>query len=428
MSKVLSMVKALWIPINSRDAEQVCLLLPEFTKRNIDTKIATQDAYTKEECEVYLSREGIPFETILNYRTHNTLEILNKEKPDIILLNSDYGMVERCFTYAANRIQIPTLMIQSGSIPNSRRDVRGGIIRVLGINRRKGLLALYKRYKFLFSNLLNIETNPLIALKKFVREVITGVMYMDRRGYYASKIAATGFYDKELMIQNGADEKRIVITGNPRFDKIVDNRDGYMNKSKICDIFAIPETNRIILLLTPCLVPQGIWNEGKRREFSHSVLEAFKAIKNSDSRLTLIVKVHPLEEIADYEKYLESNEERTDEVILCKDVDVYGLIGASDLVISAYSTTILEAAIMNKPVILLNLFNDPEYAPYVSEGAAVGVYNKVGLLQEMRKGLYDEGARDKLSKARDECVYKHAYVQDGKASERIADLIIQMVS
>jgi CDP-glycerol glycerophosphotransferase (TagB/SpsB family) len=44
--------------------------------------------------------------------------------------------------------------------------------------------------------------------------------------------------------------------------------------------------------------------------------------------------------------------------------------------ITAYSTTAIEAMILKKPVVIVNLSGEKDQMPYVRSGASVGVYKK----------------------------------------------------
>jgi len=90
------------------------------------------------------------------------------------------------------------------------------------------------------------------------------------------------------------------------------------------------------------------------------------------------------------------------------------------------STTTLEAAILNKPIIILNLSGKPDIIPYVDKGIALGVYKKEDLIPAIKNALYSREVREKLARQREKFVYDYAYLQDGNASERVASLIAQV--
>jgi surface carbohydrate biosynthesis protein len=173
--------------------------------------------------------------------------------------------------------------------------------------------------------------------------------------------------------------------------------------------------------LTQAFVEHGLWTEKQRDEFTLSIVETVKEM----SEIQLIVKLHPLENVDVYKKIFTK---MLNEITICQnEVNLYELINASDVVMSVASTASLEAMILDKPIITLNLNGGPNYIPYVEDGTSIGVYNKEDLVPAIKDALYNEGIRKKLEKERSKYVYEYAYIQDGKASERIVDLIFQII-
>ena len=69
----------------------------------------------------------------------------------------------------------------------------------------------------------------------------------------------------------------------------------------------------------------------------------------------------------------------------------------------------------------------PDLFPYAESGATIGVYKEEDIVPATKNALFDEEMKNKLAGARKKFVYEHAYLQDGKASKRVADLIIQLI-
>ena len=78
---------------------------------------------------------------------------------------------------------------------------------------------------------------------------------------------------------------------------------------------------------------------------------------------------------------------------------------------------------LNKPIVVLNLSGEPDAMPYVEKGIALGVYRKEDLIPAIKDALYNREVREKLARCREKFVYEYAYIQDGRASERVANLI-----
>jgi hypothetical protein len=57
----------------------------------------------------------------------------------------------------------------------------------------------------------------------------------------------------------------------------------------------------------------------------------------------------------------------------------------------------------------------------------LGVYREKDLVAAIKQGLYDDSLKERLRYDRDKFVYEQTYLKDGKATERIVDLVVQMV-
>jgi UDP-N-acetylglucosamine 2-epimerase len=100
---------------------------------------------------------------------------------------------------------------------------------------------------------------------------------------------------------------------------------------------------------------------------------------------------------------------------------------ACDLLISKSSTTIMEGAALGKPVIVLNLIGEspPIGLDYVREGVAVEVSREEDLASAIEELLTDDG---RLARNRKRFIKKYLYKLDGKATDRVINLILKTMS
>jgi CDP-glycerol glycerophosphotransferase (TagB/SpsB family) len=141
-----------------------------------------------------------------------------------------------------------------------------------------------------------------------------------------------------------------------------------------------------------------------------------------------LIKIHPEE---DPQKYEHLKDNPNIYVYVYEDY-LRELLRTCDVLITSISTTALEAMILNKPVITLVFcsFLNKQTAntsPYINSGAMINVYKAEDLVPAIKDVFYDEEVRQKLAEARAYFVYEHAYKQDEKASERVANLIVEMI-
>jgi len=108
------------------------------------------------------------------------------------------------------------------------------------------------------------------------------------------------------------------------------------------------------------------------------------------------------------------------------EVNTSKLIKASDLLLTVHSTVALESNIIGTPVLTLS-FTEEKDPFYSQEGGAVGVENPETLTDTIYKALYDGKFRERMSINRKEFLQKYTFNEDGRATERAANLVMQVI-
>jgi CDP-glycerol glycerophosphotransferase (TagB/SpsB family) len=222
-------------------------------------------------------------------------------------------------------------------------------------------------------------------------------------------VSGTKFKD---LKKNTKDSKEIIVTGQPRYD-ILSHADKIYDKNKIFKQLNLDSSKKMILWTTQT---HGFpLDENKKNIFV--VYNVVKSLKN----VQLVIKLHPAEDqnASQYKK-----DKPFEPVIIGGKADTYGLLYACDLMITRHSTTAMEAVALNKPVIILNLSGEPDPVDYVKEGVALGVYKEEDLKPAIEKLLKDDS---ELAKNRGRYIEKYLYKIDGKATERVVNLIMQRI-
>ena len=222
---------------------------------------------------------------------------------------------------------------------------------------------------------------------------------------------ASGKFFGKVKEDNGAAEK-VFVTGLPRYDVLHDAKDLY-SKSKFLNRFGLQHGQKIVLWCTQC----HVFSDEENRINLEAMLGALKRLKS----VTLIIKQHPAED----QKYTELIKRYIDDcsvsaMILPKDSDIYELLYVCDLMVTRHSTTTMEAIALNKPVIILNLSGNPDPVEYVEEGVAIGVYVTEDLKSGIERLLENDS---ELEANRERYIERYLYKIDGKATERVMDLL-----
>ncbi|MGI5816735.1 MAG: CDP-glycerol glycerophosphotransferase family protein [Armatimonadota bacterium] len=105
------------------------------------------------------------------------------------------------------------------------------------------------------------------------------------------------------------------------------------------------------------------------------------------------------------------------------EVPLSDLIAASDLLVTRFSTTTFEAALLGRPVMTVNLSGGPDQYPFADEGCALGVRDYDEIERALRRLLSRGEMRGGLAKSQLTFLRRHLGPRDGRSTERIARLI-----
>ena len=96
------------------------------------------------------------------------------------------------------------------------------------------------------------------------------------------------------------------------------------------------------------------------------------------------------------------------------------LIAVSGGVITFFSTTAIDALILGKPLLTINLSDDRDFYPFVPMGAAFGAYTKEEIMPAFKKLIENP---EELKDGREKAIPYVVYKTDGKSLERVLNLI-----
>ncbi|MBN1133412.1 MAG: UDP-N-acetylglucosamine 2-epimerase [Methanosarcinaceae archaeon] len=233
----------------------------------------------------------------------------------------------------------------------------------------------------------------------------------------ATKIAASGDYTKNVLLKYGEDPTKIILTGQPKYDLLYDKKLNF--NDNIYRQLSIKRDLDVIVLTTQ---PHPIEN----------MMKLYRCVIGTMKNMTdkqLVIKLHPAEVLSTRKKIIDKicTEFNVENVKITKEANLYEILNISNVILTEFSTTALEAMILDKPVITINLTGESDRMPYAKSGAAIGVYDEQELLPAIESVLYDKNVRKELSKNREKFVYEQTYKQDGNASMRVVKLINQML-
>lgn len=325
---------------------------------------------------IYHTSENVFSEFVKKIEMANN--VITSIQPDVVIIEEEYGVFERSILIAAKLRKIPTIAIQHGVIHE-----------------------FHKGYIF-----TNKDISPDLSISFPYTHI-------------ADITAVYGDYHKMLLTKiSSYPDKAIVVTGQPRYDRIDTLRKNF-NRNDFLQYWKIPTRYRLLLWL-PSL--RYLSKKELERDL-YSIIEGLKEIED----LKILIKPHPGDpdhSIFDLQKKL--NELNSPAIIIPKNYDTLYCILASDLVVMKDSTTGMEAIALGKPLIQLNLENSIDQVDYVGQGVGFGIYSVEDLKPMVLRILNNDL---KISEEeRTQYLKEYFHRIDGQASTRIVKLIEQCIN
>ena len=238
-----------------------------------------------------------------------------------------------------------------------------------------------------------------------------------------TKIAVYGNWSVDWLVNSGCDPNKIVVTGAPRYAQLVET---HFKKDKIYNQLGLDSNKELLVFATQIAGGKlGFANLHLSHKEGKDLLYAIVNLMKNYPDKQLVIKLKAAQEEEITNKIV--NASKLDNIRITLNTNIYELVSACDLLMTPWSTVALEAMIADKPVITINLTGREDIQPYAKSGAAIGVYKAEDLVPAVKKTLYEPEMKKQLEKNRKEYVSYHVYLQDGKASKRVADLITQMI-
>lgn len=213
------------------------------------------------------------------------------------------------------------------------------------------------------------------------------------------KVVAGGKIFAEVYRKFGTSRRQIEITGWPRYDEITA---GSIKKGK----------------------GRNVLYASQHREFKFNVnvcKKLHEACANLNAQLH--IKPHPSEweELVDYYNTLDGVE------VYAKALPIESLITESNVVITFFSTSALDAVVHRKPVIIINLSKEHHLgALFAERGAGIEVTNLSQLEGAIKKSMSRKFIRT-FERRRRKFIRDFAYRLDGKSTERVLGVLEKLM-
>ncbi|MCC7104106.1 MAG: CDP-glycerol glycerophosphotransferase family protein [Chloroflexi bacterium] len=239
-------------------------------------------------------------------------------------------------------------------------------------------------------------------------------------GGEASVFAVIGEAFREQFRQQGVRQKRIEVVGHPLHDSAFAER-AQLTEQRRAELrrrYALPEAGRVVLYASqPALWRQVVTPEQLEQNL-RVVGEAVRAL-GDDARLVL--KLHPRESLEHY-SFVKASDLP---IVVVHQAEIAELIAVCDVFISSSSSTVLLAMMLDRPILTVNFNAVPHFDYYREVGGTLHILEHEQLGSALRAAAEDEATRTRLAEERQRVLSRLARF-DGRATERLAELIVQL--
>lgn len=238
--------------------------------------------------------------------------------------------------------------------------------------------------------------------------------------------AVWGHFSQQWAVERGKSSETQIVTGFPKFDPIATRASGW-NKRNLtaCRKLGLTGNGGIVVLaptwyslVSSCYTPE---------EDEIFLRETIAAMQNFPEK-QVVIKFHP-SFWRQYERMaLAITEELHSSNVTMTSNYLWELLGMCELLVTNTSAVAVEAILFDRPVITFIPSGRVNLNPYARTDSVIKVYRTKDLVQAIQDALYDAEVRGRLAIARKAFTYECTYIQDGKASQRVASLVLHMMA
>ena len=213
---------------------------------------------------------------------------------------------------------------------------------------------------------------------------------------------------KNLLLENGYSESKLIVTGNPIFDKVFKKSNNFSKKS----------TNKLKILFAP-YQHYG----GDHQDFQEKITkDIVEQITSRKDKFSLVVKLHP--SYHDYNYFTKLISSIDDSIPIFQKGSIEDYLDESDILISngVVSSSSIYGLILKKPVIFCDFYKLYSYDEFNN---IILQCNDRNVFLELLQNSYE--LNQKNSKHIETFLEQNYFKTDGLSSDRVALAIKQLI-
>ena len=300
--------------------------------------------------------------------------LLSQVKPKSIFLPFETGVYAMAFIVAAEELGIKTVGIQHGIIHKGHFD-------------------------YSIDNLMS--TNSIVGCPIPTYLLVFGE-----------------FYRKLLVEYFSYPSDRVITVGNPAYESVPTEVRDSRRRKILLDIGLDPSKKTVLVATSGHQAKYG------KGDYDVLIVKALsERLANMGNDIQVLVKVHPLEDAADYLKIV--REKNSPRLTVIEEYPIQQLIAICDVFVSVLSTTIFEAMVMNKPIIIVDI-SEKIHRDIMSVGESGAAMRSsfTDLSNTILQVLGDSSLRKELSDKSSKAIKYHFNFPTPGINDKIAKILI----
>lgn len=182
--------------------------------------------------------------------------------------------------------------------------------------------------------------------------------------YLPSKILVMDNYAKEQIIKEGIEEDKILVSGHPYFDYLI-NKKETMSDKVIKDFRKTLGFNEDDYIITYASEPisktynesdnsEHYWGYNERTIFKEFISVLNQVAQEANKKIKLIIRLHPKENENNYNDFID-NIDNNISVIIDRKLNGFKVMCASDLICGMSSMFLIESAVLGRQIISIQI-------------------------------------------------------------------------
>jgi hypothetical protein len=326
--------------------------------------------------------------------------------PDVFVIFGDNGIFETGMLHICRQLKVPSVLVLEAQVPRSKSLPKPNL----------GLRSIVKMLRGLASKAKGKASN---LFAKARRAELHGIDMPVSRGFGlngANLIAAVKPEDRCWFAEHGVNSEHVVVTGSVVMDRLwrfVQEQGIALNPLECAPTRRPP----------PCLlvISSGLAHFGGEEEQRWFVNQIRTLVEGEDrARLRVNLRLKPGESIEDWRKVWPVVDKSA--YLVSSAADLHLQIASADVIVAIHSQALIEALMIGKPVI--NLAPAGEKGPFrlVERGVAYCATSSDDIVRMLHNQSTLKLSKEQVEN-RDKCYEEFFYRFDGKAGERVAEVI-----